>query len=173
MNKEITVTAFPQDDGVELRKNGLIRINANKPDFGSLMLRQDRRIISGTFLNATSVVCFITSTVEALEELVDDNGLVPGSNYNQKVADAPIKLIIKESVVPFYEGQTPKINPTTGEVLLLDSDPIYRQVFPEPLNSEQQDELVKHTQVGEVQEGFVAADAHAEAVVNAGERSLG
>ena len=37
------------------------------------------------------------------------------------------KIIVRESFDPFYEGQQPKINPGTGEVILYLNRPIYRQ----------------------------------------------
>jgi len=41
----------------------------------------------------------------------------------------PIKgqIIVRESFEPFYDGQTVKINPSTGEVIVYMDKPVYRQ----------------------------------------------
>lgn len=37
------------------------------------------------------------------------------------------QIIRRESHVPFYEGQSPKINPQTGEIILLNGQPVYKE----------------------------------------------
>jgi hypothetical protein len=37
------------------------------------------------------------------------------------------KIIVRESFEPFYEGQEPKINPRTGELVLFSNNPVFRQ----------------------------------------------
>ena len=52
------------------------------------------------------------------------------------------KIIIRESFEPSYEGHQPKINPSTGEVILYMNRPIYRQsIFTS--NMDEQDMLIK------------------------------
>ena len=45
------------------------------------------------------------------------------------------KIIVKESFDPFYEGQQPKINPSTGELVLFMQQGVYRQsIFTSNMN---------------------------------------
>ena len=37
------------------------------------------------------------------------------------------KIVVRESFEPFYDGQTVKINPSTGEAILYMDRPVYRQ----------------------------------------------
>lgn len=38
-------------------------------------------------------------------------------------------LQIQEATTPFYEGQAPKVNPSTGEICMSGGKPIYRKVI--------------------------------------------
>ncbi len=51
-----------------------------------------------------------------------------GKSLNWKAGqELPGKIVVSESHTPFYDGQEPKINPTTKEVVLVDGKKVYRQ----------------------------------------------
>lgn len=110
-------------------KKGVIAVNPNNPEYGSIMLSQtDFGFGDGGFLNTEKRVSFISGEVGKLEGFVDALGLTPGCDYSVKTGKAH-KLVIKEQTTPFFEGQAPKINPRTQEQLATkDGEPIYRRV---------------------------------------------
>lgn len=124
------------------KKTGeLVTQNPNKPSYGSVMVRQEGEIsLEGGFMNKSDRVAFIGGDYEALKSYVEQKGYKDGSEIKGKI-------VIEESLTPFYEGQNPKINPETGEVLTKGGQPIYRQAL-YTANLEKQDgELIQHDRV--------------------------
>jgi hypothetical protein len=160
MQKEqkIIVTAYEPEEGLEYRKNNLIRVNSNKPEFGSLMLRTSVNTLNQGFLSKQDRVFFMTGTIEHLEQFVDENNLRPGTNFNVAMGQKH-RIIVKERVTPFFEGQTPKIDPSTGEILLLDGNPIYRQTFlVEDVEDAEHDTRLVHDGRGDIAEDYEPAE---------------
>lgn len=109
--------------------SGVIAVNPNNTDFGSIMLSQTAFSVNDSgFMNQERRVSFISGEVAKLEAFVDAYKLAPGCDYS-KATGTPWKLVIKEQTTPFFEGQTAKINPKTNEELCTeDGEPIYRKV---------------------------------------------
>jgi hypothetical protein len=59
----------------------------------------------------------------ALAKALIANGLLKEG----KELPVPGKIIVRESLEPFYDDQEPKVNPTTGELVLFLDRPVYRQ----------------------------------------------
>lgn len=70
----------------------------------------------------------------------------------------PGKIVVKETLEPRYDGQSPKINPSTGEVLTKNGMPIYRNTEYTG-NPEEFDVLIAHDRVMQtVEDSQVAHD---------------
>lgn len=66
---------------------------------------------------------------KALAEEMIASGTLKAGVPLKNITGQDSKIIIKESHTPFYEGQEPKINPTTGEIVLSNGQPVYRRGF--------------------------------------------
>ena len=90
MKNVLVVSKYAEKDGVELKANGLIRVNTNKPEYGSLMLISKSVTITNGFANKRNRVGFITASVGDLEDIVESFGLKQGSDYSESVAPSKI-----------------------------------------------------------------------------------
>jgi hypothetical protein len=125
--------------------NGVIGVNPNKPEFGSIMMRTTSWNTDGGFLNKASRVHFLSGKVEELKELCAAFSLNAGDDYSAKVA--PSRLIVQESTTPFYDGQAPKINPSTDEIVTYNGADVYRETQLVPASSTQQDLILREGEV--------------------------
>lgn len=98
----VTVKAHPTT-------NLVITPSANKPDFGTMRVDSVSKVFSNGFFNESKRTAFIRGKIADLTSL----GWTAGKSV-------PGQIVKRESFSPFYEGQNPKINPTTGEVVLKD-----------------------------------------------------
>lgn len=60
----------------------------------------------------------IRSIISAEKEIVAKMGLSVGS-------EIPFDILIKEKTTPAYDNQSPKINPTTGEIITSENKAVY------------------------------------------------
>lgn len=119
------VTKWNEKDGNELTANGLIRINPNKPEFGSLMLMATVITLSSGFLNKRNKIGFIVGEIENLNAVISEYKLKEGTDYSVAVSPHKIVTLEKlESETPENQGFREKINPTTGEVLTKNGETI-------------------------------------------------
>lgn len=103
----VTVVAHPVSGEV-------ITASVNNPEFGTFRVDSVEKIFNGRFFNPSKRTAFIHGKIEDLATLNLKAGMkLPGR----------IKKV--ESFQPFYDGQEPKINPTTGEIVLTDGEPTY------------------------------------------------
>jgi len=130
MNTSPKITKHPETGAI-------ITPNPNKPEYGSVRVDQEVKTFTNGFLNRTNRVAFIGGRLEDLNEM--------GFKDGQKL---PGKIVVKEQLEPFYEGQGPKINPETDEVLTQDDHPIYRNTYYTE-NMNDQDMLLSHDTVEE------------------------
>ena len=100
--------------GVHPDTKAVITQNPNKPEFGSIRLDYKTTSLSGNYSSVNNRSAFIHGRMEDLEAF--------GLREGQELVG---KIIKKESFAPFYEGQQPKINPTTQETVLTDGRPTY------------------------------------------------
>ena len=127
--KPVKVTAHPETGAI-------ITPFEKNPEFGAVGVEQETITYNESgFLNRSKRTALIRGRVSELEEMNYKEGqILPG------------KIIVKESTSPAYDGHDPKINPTTGEVLMSGDHPIYRQTFYTE-NLSTPDSLVQHTNV--------------------------
>lgn len=116
-------------------------VNKNNPDYGYIMLTSERPVVVNGWARIERRVGRITNSVEQLVNLIKLTKLREGDDFSTKVS--PVMLIVKESTTPFYEGQDPKINPTTGEIKTHKGQDIYRATFVEQYNAELSDTLLE------------------------------
>jgi len=121
------VSKWQEKEGNELTANSLVRINTNKPEFGSLMLISQSVSLSNGFLNKRNIVGFVTGRIEDLKEVIKSYGLKEGSDYS--VAVGPTKIVtlevLESELTDADLGYREKINPTSGEILSKDGDNIH------------------------------------------------
>lgn len=94
----------------------VITPSVNKPLFGTVRVDSENVSLENGFMNKSKRSAFIRGSIVDLTSL----GLTAG-----KVM--PGKIVKKESYNPFFEGQSPKINPTTAEVVLTNGRETYLQ----------------------------------------------
>jgi hypothetical protein len=139
------VTKWNEKEGNELIANGLIRVNSNKPEFGSLMLMSTVVTLSNGFLNKRNKVGFIVGSIEDLEATIAEYKLREGSDYSVAVAPHRIVTLEKlESELGEELGYREKINPTTGEVLKKNGETIMWKTEVVPEGSDITDRLIQH-----------------------------
>jgi len=97
-------------------------INEKKPEYASIGFEQTVWENRTGFLNKRRRVAFLASKVDDLKVFVEMLNLKPGSVL-------PGRIIVQESHNPFYEGQVPKVNPSTGATILIDGKLVYRQML--------------------------------------------
>lgn len=119
-------------------KYPIITINGNNPEWGFIMLRSNvMSITPNGFRNEEKRVGRYIARVEDLVKDIETFKLKEGDNFSNKVF--PVKLVIKEQLEPFYDGQEPKINPSSGEVVTHQGQEIYRNTFVQPLDTAETD----------------------------------
>lgn len=105
----VKVVAHPETGNV-------VTPNENKPGEASIRLDQEVNSMEGGYLNKSRRTVFIGGKIEDLQSLNFRAGqTLPG------------KIVRRESFEPFYEGQSPKINPTSGEIMRKNGQEIYFQ----------------------------------------------
>lgn len=120
MAKQMFVTV-----GTHPETGVVITPNPNKPDFGTIRLDQEVVTVRNNFINKSKRSVFVAGNIEVLKSLDYKAGqLIPG------------KIIMEESFEPFYDGQSPKINPTTKDVITKEGKPVYFQyILTEDMNA--------------------------------------
>lgn len=104
---QVKVVAHPETGNV-------ITPSSNNPEYGTFRVDSENRSLENGFVNISKRSAFIRGRISDLEQL----GLTAG-----KVL--PGRIQKRESFDPFYDDQDPKINPTTGEVVLTDGKQTY------------------------------------------------
>lgn len=148
--RNLRVGQWQVKDTNVLAGNGLIRINPNKPGFGSIMLVEDVVDVSGGgFARKRNKTGFITGTITDLEAIIHQYGLKVNDNFNEKVGKE-FKIVTHEML----ENQAPegrsfkaKINPRTGEALVSQGQKIFWRRFVVEANSPETDILIQHDNV--------------------------
>jgi len=143
---KINVAAWQEKEGNTLTDDKLIRINDNKPEFGSVMVSsQVREFAPGGFTNKRTKVAFITGRMEDLKEMIKDHKLKNGSDFNAIFGDHKIVTVEKlETQVGPKDGFSEKMNPTTGEILTSDGVTIVRRTYLVGETSPMVDVLIAH-----------------------------
>jgi hypothetical protein len=142
---KLTIAKWNEKEGAILEANGLIRVNANKPDYGSLMVLNSTIALSGGFANRKTRVGFINGSVEDLKATIEEFKLREGTDFSAAVGPHRIVTIEKtESEVGDELGYREKINPSTGEVLTSNGETIYWKTEVVAEGSNVYDKFVQH-----------------------------
>jgi len=142
---KLKVSKWEEKAGNELTANGLIRVNPNKPEFGSIMLISTVAALSNGFMNVKNKVGFIVGRVADLTGMIKEYSLRDGDDFSAKVGPHRIATLERlESEVPANQGYREKINPTTGEVLTKNGESIYWKTEVVAEGSDIQDTYIKH-----------------------------
>ena len=107
-------------------------VNPTKnPDVAWVRVEQEVESIVNGWLQSSTRGALIMGKPEQLESKFRENQVLTG------------KIVVRETLTPRYDGQSPKINPATGEILTKDGEPIYRNTMFTPSMNDQ-DELIEH-----------------------------
>lgn len=145
---KLNIMKWKEKPDTEYSKDGLIRLNSNKPEFGSLMLATIITTINNNYLNKRVRVGFVTGRVEEIEDLILQNKLVEGSDFSAMIA--PHRIVVLEklaSKVGNELGYNEKINPKTGEVLSQKGDVIVRKTMVVEEGSDIVDVMISHDSI--------------------------
>lgn len=105
----------------QFKDGSTIKAFDNKPEFGRLIVATTTEEINAQgWLNTTTRVAFIKGKMADLEARFGDKA--KGDLVSDKLT-----IVRKESTSPFYEGQQPKVNPSTAEVITHNGAPVYMQ----------------------------------------------
>jgi hypothetical protein len=114
---DVIVRANPETGSIlTVRKN---------PDWSSI--RVESAVIVNNekgLLALQKRVAFVRMQTAVAEALIAQNQLKEGKPLPVKG-----KIVVKESLEPFYEGQEAKINPTTMEIVTFMNQPVYRITY--------------------------------------------
>lgn len=125
----LIVTAF--------KDSSIVRRSVTNPDFGSIQVKDNSMKLVNGFLTKNNSPAFIRGKYDDLQAMNLKNGQNLATVLGNK------KLIVKEQTTPFYEGQQPKVNPTSGAIVTSNGNPIYRQTELVDENSTECDVLMK------------------------------
>jgi hypothetical protein len=127
---------------IKFKDGSVIRKSTKKEGWGTVMVAQRSYGFNNGVLNETVRIGFMRAPLAQLEGLV----LVAGQDLNAKLSSlghGGANIVRKESTTPFFEGQTPKINPKTKEVIKdIAGNPIYMQDTLCDLAKGEKDELI-------------------------------
>ena len=129
----------------KFKDGSVIKQSASKPEWASVMVVGETVGFNNGIMNTSRRIAFLRGRKAELEAL----GLHEGTDLNAKLASLgadTVKIVRKESLTPAYEGQQPKINPTTQEVIKdASGNPIYMQDVLVNTASGETDELISAT----------------------------
>ena len=123
----------------ETKGNGIIGVNPNKPEYGSIYIAGiSPKIVKG-FLNNVKLPYYLNGKIEELEAYIDAFGLKAGDDYSNVVE--PSRVIIKETFTARHESNNVAINPSTGNALTSGGAEFYRYYDLVAAGSSEQDNI--------------------------------
>ncbi len=126
--------------------NQVLTANPNKDGWSTVRVEQSTPRMNGRILTIDKKVAFITGPTALYEQL----NLQPNGDF-----PVPGKLVVKEQLTPFYEGQQPKIATGTDVPCKVEGSPIFREVsFTE--NLLENDVYVAHDNTAEIKAAQLA-----------------
>jgi hypothetical protein len=121
MKNSVKVAVHPETKAV-------ITPSKNNPEYGTIRLEETGLRFSKGFVNGMKRSAFIRGKIKDLASFAEGMEL-PGT------------IVAKESLTPWYKDQSPKINPSTKDVILSNGQPVYLQYeYSEDANA--QDQLI-------------------------------
>ena len=94
-------------------------VNGEEKTYGKVRIDEETLIVNSGFSSAQKRTAFVTLDDSAIKMLLPF--LKEGLPYPLEG-----KVVVKETFHPQYEGQSPKINPTTEEYIKVDGKLVYR-----------------------------------------------
>ena len=149
----VTVVNPLENDKIDTNRivDGLITLSKNNKaegkQYGSIMFESVAISMAGGFVNKTKRIAFLSGVVSDLQEASQALGLEAGKSLEN------YRIVIKEQVTPFYEGQETKkgkSNPESDEfdkTMTHNGSPIYRKNFLVEELSEDRDVLLTNDTV--------------------------
>ena len=125
---KLKVTKWNEKEDTTYASNGLVRVNSNKPEYGSIMLMATTVVVANGFANTAKKVGFINGEVDQLKDMINEYNLRDGTDFN--IAVAPHRIVTLEKIqseIGEELGYSEKINPSTGEVLTKNGEIIFRK----------------------------------------------
>lgn len=143
---KLIVTPFVELDAAgKVIGESLIRKSTKKEGWGTAMVIQTTVKFNNGILNEQKRIGFLRAPLTQLEAL----NLSKGQDLNAKLLSmghGGAKVVRRESIAPFFEGQTPKINPQTKAVVQdAAGNPIFMQDTLVDIASGEEDALVSST----------------------------
>jgi hypothetical protein len=142
MNAPKLIVSIPRnEDGTP--KHDLIKVSSKNPEWCGILvkssiMRTSRTKTGGFVIDESTRSAYVQIKTEVANKL----GLHEGSDLNAFGLDLTIAR--KESREPQYEGHQAKVNPTTGEIVLVDGAPVYMNDYIAPSGTS--DELIRANQ---------------------------
>jgi len=129
----------------EFKDGSIIKASTKNPLWGTAMVIGESVTFNNGIMNVSKRIGFLRAPIAQLEAL----GLARDLDLNAKLtalgADT-VKIVRQESITPFFEGQSPKINPTSQEVIKDHAgNPIFMQDVLVNTGSGESDSLVSRT----------------------------
>lgn len=138
MNKTIVTLAEGRTD--------VVMVSKTNSDNASIMVKQSTMSANDQgFIQEEVRVGFVKGATETLKKL----NLKAGDNFSEKAF--PIKLVVVEQFEPFFEGQEPKKNPKTDEIITSSGALVYRYTYAVSESSPMVDSKLPTDKVGVTQ----------------------
>ena len=122
----------------------IIKPSTKKEGWGTAMVIGETVKFNNGIMNVTKRIGFLRAPIAHIEAL----GLAAGDDLNAKLKSLgsdQVKIVRKESLTPFFEGQEAKKNPKTEAVIKdAQGNPIYMQDSLVGLASGEEDELIQN-----------------------------
>lgn len=105
----------------------------NKPEYGTMRVEETGMRFTNGFVNSTKRSAFIRGKIKDLASFYAGQEL-------------PGQIVARETRQPQYEGHSPKINPTTSELVLVNGANVYLSFeYTEDLSAK--DQLIQNSPV--------------------------
>lgn len=158
---ELLITKWEKKGGDNtLTAKGLIRVNDNKPEFGSLMLMSELDVdVDSGFFNTRNKIGFLTGRISDIKKVIKKYNLKEGMDYCKvfgphriatiEILESQFKKVkeYEDSVEPNEEGFRKKQTPD-GTLLTKKGEQIWWKTQVVSEGNEMQDSRVKHDNIG-------------------------
>lgn len=111
---KLQIIPFKDANGVALPN--AVKASTRKPEWGSVLVMTTTVSIKDGLINESKRVAAFRAKLTTFATL----GLAIGGDFNESlkaIGAKPMTIAVKESLTPQFEGHTPKINPSTNEVV--------------------------------------------------------
>jgi hypothetical protein len=139
MANSVKITTCKKDS------NEILGLSTNNPEYGYIRVEENGGLSfgNGGWLNSSSKTALIKGKTADLKTFIQKNNVKVGFELQGQI-------VIMEQTTPFYAGQQPKVNTSTGEVLYVTVNgvktPIYRQTeFTQDMT--RQDVMLQHENI--------------------------